>query len=150
LRFNNPYRLSHELGRRGESLSSTAPYLDLAIGATTGRPGRIEHGARFGWSMALSGVPQHVLTPAYQSVLRLRSSWILYGWAGVPVLLSPDPNIGGEVAVGGAWLARTGLGAAFAIVGDAFYGAGTRERSAALYPVLSAQLGVLIGYEVLP
>ena len=54
LRFNNPYRLSHELGDTGESLSSTAPYVDFAIAATTGNPSGLQHGARIGWSESCS------------------------------------------------------------------------------------------------
>jgi hypothetical protein len=150
LRFNNPYRLAHELGQSGQSLSSTAPYLELALGATTGRPTGVQHGARLGFSIALEGVPQEVLTPAYQAVIRLPPSFLLYGWAGVPIILNPDANFGAELAVGGAWLARAGLGVVLAAVADGFYGAGTRETTAALYPVLSAQVGLLVGYEVLP
>jgi hypothetical protein len=150
LRFNNPYRLAHVLGQSAESLSSTAPYLELALGATTGRPTGLQHGARLGFSIALEGVPQQVLTPAYQAVLRLPPSFLLYGWAGVPIILNPDANVGAELAVGAAWLARAGLGVVLAAVADGFYGAGTRETTAALYPVLSAQVGLLVGYEVLP
>lgn len=150
LRFNNPYRLARELGQNGQSLSSTAPYLELALGATISRPTGVQHGARLGFSIALEGVPQQVLTPAYQAVIRLPPSFLLYGWAGVPIILNPDANVGAELAVGGAWLARAGIGVVLAAVADGFYGAGTRETTAALYPVLSAQVGLLVGYEVLP
>ena len=36
------------------------------------------------------------------------------------------------------------------IVGDVFYGAGTREVATPAYPVLSAQLGLVLAVEVLP
>jgi hypothetical protein len=36
------------------------------------------------------------------------------------------------------------------VVGDVFYGTGTREVKTAAYPVLSGQLGFLGTYEVLP
>jgi hypothetical protein len=150
LRFNNPYRLPHDLGERGQSVSTTAPYLDLAIGATTGDPNGLQHGARLGWSVSLSGVPQQVFTPAYMAILRVAPEWMVYGWAGVPILAEPDFNLGGELAIGGSWFARAGLGATCALVGDAFYGAGTAETRAAFYPVLSAQLGLFVNYEVLP
>jgi hypothetical protein len=65
LRFNNPYRLPHDLGERGASVSTTAPYVDLAVAATTGKPDGLQHGARVAWSVSLSGVPQQVITPAY-------------------------------------------------------------------------------------
>ncbi len=150
LRFNNPYRLRHELGSGGESLSTTAPYLDLAVAATTGNPEGIQQGIRLGWSVSVTGVPQQVITPAYLAVVRYRQQWLLFGWLGLPFLAEPDFNIGGEIAVGGAWFARAGLGATCALVGDGFYGAGTRETRAAFYPVLSGQLGVFVSYEVLP
>jgi hypothetical protein len=150
LRFNNPYRLSHELGDSGESLSSTAPYLDLAIAGAIGAPNGLQHGARLGWSVSVAGVPQQVITPSYLALLRLAPAWAVYGWAGLPVLVEPDVNLGAELAVGGSWLARAGLGATFALVADGFYGAGTAEARAAFYPVLSAQLGLFVSYEVLP
>jgi hypothetical protein len=150
LRFNNPYRLSHELGSNAESVSVTAPYLDLALAATTGKPDGLQHGVRLGWSLSTSGVPQQTITPSYLAVVRLPRMWMVYGWAGIPVLLEPDVNFGGELALGGSWMARAGLGMTAALVADAFYGAGTRETRAALYPVLSAQIGFFVAYEVLP
>ena len=150
LRFNNPYRLSHELGEGGESLSLTAPYFDVAVAVATGKPTGLVHGGRLSWSVAMSGVPQGVLTPAYLAALRPSGHWLLYAWLGVPFLLAPDPNVGGELALGGTYFVRAGVGATAALVADAFYGAGTRETRAAFYPVLSAQLGVSINYEVLP
>lgn len=150
LRFNNPYRLQHELGHSGQSLSSTATYVDIGLGAALGKPDGLQHGARLGWSLSLAGVPQQVITPAYQAMMRFSPSWLVYGWLGLPIILSPDGNVGAEIAAGGAWFARAGLGVTLALVADGFYGAGTRETSAALYPVLSAQAGLLIAYEALP
>jgi hypothetical protein len=150
LRFNNPYRLSNELGNGGESLSSTAPYLDLAFLATSGNPHGLQHGARLGWTVSLTGVPEQVVTPAYAALYRVSSSWIFYGWAGVPIIAEPDVNFGVELAASATWMARAGIGMTGAVVADGFYGAGTRETRAAFYPVLSAQLGLLVSYEVLP
>ncbi len=150
LRLNNPFRLSHELGSSGESLSTTAPYLDLAIGATFAKARGIEHGARLGWSVSVTGVPQQVVTPAYLALTRLSPTWVVYAWAGLPILVEPDVNLGGELAFGGSWLARAGLGATFALVVDGFYGAGTAETRASFYPVVSAQMGLFVNYEVLP
>jgi len=150
LRFNNPYRLSHELGSGGESLSSTAPYLDLAFLATTGNPDGLQHGARLGWTVSLSGVPEQVVTPAYAALYRAGPSWLFYGWAGLPMIAEPDFNLGAELALGATWMARAGIGMTGALVADGFYGAGTRETQAAFYPILSLQLGLLVSYEVLP
>jgi hypothetical protein len=150
LRFNNPYRLAHQLGERGESLSLTAPYVDFAIMIATGKPAGLVHGGRLSWSIAMSGVPQSVVTPAYLAALRPSGHWLFCAWLGVPFLTAPDFNAGAELAVGGTYFMRAGIGATAALVADAFYGAGTRETRAAFYPVLSAQLGVAINYEVLP
>jgi len=150
LRFNNPYRLTHVLGESGESLSLTAPYLDLAIGLATGSPTGLVHGGRLAWSVALSGVPQSAFTPAYLVAWRPSGHWLLYAWLGVPILTAPDINAGGELALAGTYFVRAGIGATAALVADAFYGAGTRDTRAAFYPVLSAQLGVAINTEVLP
>jgi hypothetical protein len=150
LRFNNPYRLSHELGSNGESLSTTAPYLDLAVASTFGKSSGIEHGARLGWSVSLTGVAQQVITPAYMALMRFGPKWIAYGWAGIPVIAEPDVNVGAELALGGSWLARAGLGATCAIVLDGFWGADTAESRAPFYPVASFQVGLFVNYEVLP
>jgi hypothetical protein len=150
LRFNNPYRLAHQLGERGESLSLTAPYVDFAIVVASGRPTGVVHGGRLSWSLAMTGVPQSALTPAYVAALRPSGQWLLYAWLGIPFLTAPDLNAGAELAVGGTYFVRAGIGATAALVADAFYGAGTRETRAAFYPVLSAQLGISINYEVLP
>jgi hypothetical protein len=150
LRFNNPYRLSHELGQGGESLSLTAPYVDLAVVVATGVPTGLVHGGRLSWATAMSGVPQGVVTPAYLAAWRPSGYWLVYAWLGVPFLTAPDLNVGGELALGGTYFVRAGVGVCAALVADAFYGAGTREARSAFYPVLSAQLGVSINYEVLP
>ena len=150
LRFNNPYRLAHQLGERGESLSLTAPYVDFAIVVASGRPTGLVHGGRLGWSVAMAGVPQSTVTPAYLAALRPSGHWLLYAWLGIPFLTAPDLNAGAELALGGTYFVRAGIGATAALVADAFYGAGTREPRAAFYPVLSAQLGISINYEVLP
>jgi hypothetical protein len=150
LRFNNPYRLAHELGASGQSLSLTAPYVDLAIALAGGNPEGLMHGGRLGWSVAMTGVPQGVVTPAYLVAVRPSASWLLHAWVGAPLVTAPDFNVGAELAAAGTFFVRAGVGASAALVADAFYGAGTRERRAVFYPVLSAQLGVSLHYEMLP
>lgn len=150
LRFNNPYRLSHQLGETGESLSLTAPYSDLSAGISFGPPDGLQHGLSFGWSEALSGVPQTVITPSYLALYRGPHRFMFWGRAGLPILLSPDANIGGEVALSMAYFFTSGIGAAASIIGSGYYGAGTWQVRAAFYPVLSGQLGMIVDYEVLP
>ena len=149
LRFNNPYRLPTPLGKSPESVSLAAPYGDLGIGATFGAPSGLQHGALVHWSFALAGIPQAVVTPSYVAMLRNGAS-MPYARAGLPFVLGPDPNVGGELALGGIYLFSGAVGRTGELGASAFYGAATRDVSATFVPLLFAQLGVAIDLEVLP
>jgi hypothetical protein len=150
LRFNNPYRLSHQLGESGESLSRTPLYGNLGLGAAFGDPDGLQHGASLQWNRALSGLPQHVVTPAYLLVIDGFRPWLAFGRAGLPIVLNPDPNVGGELAFGGAYLLTAGLGLQAEIVGNIFYGAATWEKKITSIPMVSLQAGLVVDFEVLP
>ncbi|HEY8038303.1 MAG TPA: hypothetical protein VIF15_00845 [Polyangiaceae bacterium] len=149
LRFNNPYRLSTVLGSDAQSLSRTAAYADFGGAAVLGDPTVLAHGLALRASVGIEGVPQAVLTPAYL-LLHRWGPWGAYGRAGVPIVLSPDTTWGVEGGAGGVWFARAGIGVAVELVGDLFYGAGTREVATPAYPVLSAQAGLWLSWEVMP
>jgi hypothetical protein len=149
LRFNNPYRLATVLGSDAQSLSRTAAYADLGATLLLGDPTTLAHGLALRMSFALEGVPQTVLTPSYL-VLHRWSAWGLYGRLGPSIVLTPDTTWGGEVAAGGLWFPLAGVGLAAELVGDIFYGAGTRDVQVATYPVLSAQAGMWLSWEALP
>ena len=68
----------------------------------------------------------------------------------VGIHVSPDATVGLEAAAGGAFFFLGGLGLVAEVVGDLFYGTGTREVATVTYPVLSGQLGLIGTYEVLP
>jgi hypothetical protein len=144
LRLNNPFRLPTPLGKTPESVSTAAPYLDLGLAVLGGDPSGWQHGAWVHLSLALQ-----VAAPSY-AVLRRGAGWMAYGRAGLPVVLAPDVNLGGELAVGGVYLLSGGLGLTAEAGGSAFYGAATREVSATLVPLLSLQLGVVVDFEALP
>ena len=151
LRFNNPYRLQTQLGESAKTVSVTAPYVDLRVALAVGETFGFQHGASLDFTAALSGVGQAVLAPTYTVTYRGASHRFLgFGRLGPAILLSPDPNVGGELGVGGALFmtARTALTAE--IVGDLFYGAATKETGYPVYPVVSLQLGLLLDHEVLP
>ncbi len=150
LRFNNPYRLATQLGPTAESMSTTAPYTMLSAALTFGKPDGLQHGAFVGASFALSGVSQSVLVPAYMFVYRGPRRVLGYGRAGAAIVLSPDPNVGGEVALGGALFVTGGLGVVLDVTGNVFYGASTWQKTYPVYPVLSASLGLLVDLEILP
>ena len=149
LRFNNPYRLSTVLGSQAQSLSRTAAYADLGAALLFADPAFLAHGPTLRISISLAGVPQSVLTPSYLA-LRRTGCWGVFARAGVPFVLTPEPTWGAEGGVGGIWFARAGLGVAAELVGDLFYGAGTREVATPAYPVLSAQAGLFLSWEAMP
>ncbi len=149
LRFNNPFRLAHVLGHSAQSLSRTASYTDVGAAFVVGDPTHGASGLALRASVALEGVPQAVLAPSYLFFQRFRD-WAAYGRAGVAMILSPDTTWGFEGAAGGIWFARAGIGVVAELVGDVFYGAGTREAGQPTYPVLSGQGGLWLSWEALP
>ena len=150
LRFNNPYRLETPLGDTAESVSTTAPYVDLAMALAFGPPNGLQHGGALHLATALSGIAQTVITPSYLAVYRGPHRAMVCGRLGLPVIVNPDTNVGGELALGGAYFLTAGIGLSAELAFDLFYGAGTRQTSYAVYPILAGQFGVLIDYEVLP
>jgi len=151
LRFNNPYRLATPLGDTPESLSLTAAYYDLALGFVRGEARGLSHGAVLHLSIAAQGIPQEVLSVSYTALERLDNGrTLLFGRAGIPIILEPDLSGGLEAALGAAYMISAGLGIQGELVGSLFYGAATQERSVTTIPVLSAQLGLFVDYEVLP
>jgi hypothetical protein len=150
LRFNNPYRLSNELGKTSESLSLTAAYFDLGLGVVRGPPEGLAHGAVVHLSIAAQGVPQEVLSVSYIGLERVGNGrTILFGRFGVPIILQPDLSGGLEAAFGSAFMLTSGIGVQGELVGSLYYGAGTFDRSVTTIPVLSGELGLFFDYEVL-
>ena len=149
LRFNNPYRLATVLGSTAESLSRTAAYTDVGAAVLIGDPTFLAHGLVLRTTIAVEGVRQAVFTPSYM-VLHRWSAWAIYGRAGAPIVLTPDTTFGMEAGAGGVWFARAGIGLTAELVGDVFYGAGTREVATPAYPVLSAQAGLWLSWEAMP
>ncbi|HVJ92581.1 MAG TPA: hypothetical protein VM580_22420 [Labilithrix sp.] len=149
LRFNNPYRLATPLGQDAESVSRTNAYADLGLAMTVGRPLGFQHGAALRTTIGLEGVGQVVLTPSYFG-WRRKGALAAFGRVGVPVVLTPDVTWGLEGALGGVFFFLGGLGIVGEIVGNVFYGTGTREVAVATYPIVSGQLGLIGTYEVLP
>lgn len=149
LRFDNPYRLSTVLGSDAQSVSRTAGYVDFGLDAAFGDPRSFQHGLAVRTSIAVEGVGQVVLTPSYLLYRRFHA-FGFWGRAGTPVVLTPNRTWGMEAAAGAAWFVRAGIGVAAEVVGDLFWGTGTREVSVVTYPLLSAQLGLIVSYEVLP
>jgi hypothetical protein len=150
IRFNNPFRLSHQLGDSGESLSRTPLYNSLGGAVALGDPNGWQHGLSFQWSRSLSGLPQHVVTPSYLLLYSGLRPWLPYTRLGLPVVLNPDANAGGELAFGSTVLLLAGVGLHAELIGDVFYGAATWTTGRTTIPMLSLQVGVSIHYEVLP
>lgn len=150
LRFNNPYRLSTELGDGAKSLSLTQTYLDLGLAVAFGDPLGLEHGAALHWSLSTAGVPQQVLVPSYFAALPLGARGLVTGRLGPALILVQDFNVGGEAGLGAYWKLTARIGVGGQAVFDIFYGASTLEKKYTTYPILSGQLGVIIDEEWLP
>jgi len=150
LRFNNPYRLSTQLGETAESLSLTATYLDASFAMSFGAPDSIQHGAALHLSFSLEGVPQQAISASYVLGYRAAEPFLVYGRLGPSLLVAPDANVGGELAAGAAYMVTGVFGVTAEIVGNLYYGAGTYASEYTAYPILSAQLGLVGDLEVLP
>jgi hypothetical protein len=149
-RFNNPYRLATQFGTTGESLSATAPYVSLTAALAFGRPDLLQHGVFLSLSSALTGIDQTVFTPGYIMVYRGPTRLLGYARVGPAIVLSPQTNVGGEVAVGGVFFLTGALGISLDLAGNLFYGASTWEKKYPAYPVISATAGLMVDFEVLP
>lgn len=91
-----------------------------------------------------------MVTPSYLLMVDGWRPWLVFGRAGLPVVLNPDPNVGGELAIGGAYLLTAGLGLQAELIGNVFYGAATWDKKITTIPMLSVQAGIIVDYEVLP
>jgi hypothetical protein len=150
LRFNNPYRLATPLGDSPESVSSTATYLDLGLGAAYGPADGFQHGGEVALGVATDGISQQVLGFSYVLLYPALDDLLLRGRAGIPIVLGPDANVGMELGVGGAWLFTGGVGVTAELTGSLFYGAATLDRSTTTIPMLALELGLWLDYEVFP
>jgi len=150
MRFNNPFRLETQLGDDAESLSLTASYLDVGVGAAFGDPAGLRHGPALRLSVALEGVSQQVLTPSYVVLYPLFRDLLGIARAGTPVVFEPDLSGGLELGAGAVWFVTAGTGISAELVGSLFFGAATWERDPSIVPIASLQLGAWFEYEVLP
>ncbi len=150
LRFNNPYRLATELGSDASSLSVTAAYVDFGANATFGAPRGLQHGVAVHAGVSMEGVRQAYLSGSYELAFRRYASWMVHARLGPSILLSPDVNVGGEIASGFSGFVTGGLGFTSELSFDLFYGAATLDRKYTTIPVLSLQIGVIADLELLP
>lgn len=150
LRFNNPYRLATPIGEKPESVSFTAAYLDLGLGAAYGSAYGFQHGGELALGIATDGISQQTLGLSYVLIYPVLDDLLLRGRAGFPIVLGPDANVGMELGAGTAWLLTGGIGVTAELTGSLFYGAATLDRSTTAIPLLALELGVWLDYEVFP
>jgi hypothetical protein len=150
LRLNNPFRLRTELGESSDSLSLTATYALIHVGAALGEPDGVQHGIDLRLSAALDGISQQVLAPSYIALYAFPKRLLVYGRLGAPVILAPDLNVGGEAALGGAGFVTGGIAIGGELAYSVFYGAGTWETAATVVPLVSIEVGVWFDLELLP
>lgn len=150
LRLNNPFRLQTPLGENAASLSWSATYADVSFAALLGNPFGYQHGPAISASFALDGIAQQVIAPAYAARYPLGIHWGVRGRLGLPVVISPDANVGLDVALGLSYLVRASLGVFVDAIYSVYEGAATDRRPATLVPLVSLQVGIALSYEVLP
>ena len=126
--------------------------------------GRLRHGVGLGVTTNLSGdgsfqtgldpVQQWVLTPLY--VLELRFSdepvplFDLAATVGLPLALTPGFSPGAELDVTFTARILAGLGAYVSVGGCAFFGGKSRAGHLTVHPMVSAEVGLALRYELLP
>jgi hypothetical protein len=150
LRFNNPYRLATPIGDGPESVSFTAAFVDVGIGAAYGSASGFQHGGEVALGIATDGISQQVLGLSYVLLYPVHDDILLRGRGGFPIVLGPDSNIGFELGAGAAWLVTGGIGVTAELTGSLFYGAATLDKSTTTIPLLALELGVWLDYEVFP
>jgi len=143
LRFNNPYRLAKPLGDSAESVSLSATYLDAGLGVLFPAAPRLEHGATLDALVALDGIGQFGVTPAYLVQFAATRRVGLHGRLGLPIVVAPDASLGLEAGVGPQLPIAYGLGLTAELVGSVFFGAATEQKSVTTIPMLALQLGLV-------
>lgn len=142
LRFNNPYRLATPLGDTAESVSLAATYLDLGAGVLFPLAPKLEHGAALDAVLALDGIAQLVIVPAYLLQFNASRLLALRGRLGIPMVVAPDSSLGLEAGLGSRFELAYGLGLTAELVGSVFFGAATEQKSVTTIPMLALQFGV--------
>lgn len=150
LRFNNPFRLATSLGSSPESVSLSATYLDLTLGALWADALGFQHGVGLSGVVATNGIGQFGLTPSYLLQVGVSPAADLRGRFGVPIVVAPDTTLGLEAAFGSLLAVAYGLGFTAELVGNLFFGAATEERSVTTIPMLSLQVGLFFEHEFAP
>lgn len=150
LRFNNPYRLATPLGDTPESVSLSATYLDLMLGALWAETLGFQHGVGLSGVVAINGIGQFGLTPSYLLQVGVLPAVELRGRLGVSIVVAPDTTLGLEAAFGSLLAVAYGLGVTGELVGNLFFGAATEERNVTTIPMLSLQVGLFFDHEFAP
>lgn len=130
-------------------------YLDGLVSYGFGSPGRWQHGPALQWSLGLqddggfyepvSGLSQVLLAPGYALAYNLGPDWVALGHGVLPIGFGEERQFG--VELGGTFGYRLLAGVAVvAQVGVALF-AGV---DSSVHPLVSAEFGVLVDYEVLP
>ena len=150
LRFNNPFRLDTQLGHTERSVSLTAPYHEMGVAVAFGSPDGLRHGATLRMTFALEGIAQQIFGFGYFASYRPADRWLIYGRLGLGVLTEPDSNVGGQLGLGVVFALTGAVGLDLQLVGDLYYGAATYHADPTVIPIVGAQGGVVVDWEVLP
>lgn len=150
LRIVNDLTLSQ--GRLGPS------FIDIAGSVVFPGAGRWRHGATLAISTNLNGegpgapdpngidsATQWTFTPSYLAYFRFGEDLVLTGRVGANLTASPYFVPGIEVSLGAVYLFTAGLGAYVEFSGNLAFGLAPEPS-----PTVSAEIGIMIDYEVLP
>jgi hypothetical protein len=87
---------------------------------------------------------QFVVGPSYGLYIPL-ADFLIYPKLSVPIAVSPEPSLGFELSVGGAYRFLAGFGLYAELAASMFIGG-----AASIHPLGSGEVGLIIDYEVLP
>lgn len=97
-----------------------------------------------GSSIGVDAGTQLVVGPSYGLYIPL-SDFLFFPKFSIPIAVSPEPSLGFELSVGGAYRFLAGFGVYAELAASIFIGGG-----GSIHPLGSGEVGLIIDYEVLP
>lgn len=129
---------------------------ELMLGAVlSSSEGALQHGVGVGLSIGVSQdggfyeqvepFEQYSVSPGYLAMLQVDTDWYGLGHVAIPVAFGGGASLGLDVGVACAYRLLAGLAVFVELSAVTFLGVELRP-----YPMLAAELGIVVDYEVLP
>lgn len=148
-----PVRLRRDR-RLGQSRLAPA-YLDAFASFLFPNEGGWQHGVGLTASLGLTqdggyfepvdALSQILIAPTYVLLTNLNADWLAFGHAAIPIAVAGGKTLGVDVGASLAYRMLAGVGIFAEISGVMFVGLEHR-----LYPMVAAEIGAFVDYEVLP